>query len=52
MVYGGLYGNRSVSGEVELVSLDPLNHPVPECLSLDSERALFQGAGAMTYTGM
>ena len=51
MVIGGL--NGSYLDDVELVSIDPLLHPVPDCLSQLNPLPALTGAsaGALDYLG-
>ena len=51
MVIGGF--NGSYLDEVELVSIDPVLHPVPECLSQLNPLPALTGAsaGALDYLG-
>ena len=52
MVIGG-FSNGSYLDDVELVSIDPISHPVPDCLSqLNPLPELTGGsAGALDYLG-
>ena len=51
MVIGGF--NGSYLDELELVSIDPVLHPVPECLSQLNPLPALTGAsaGALDYSG-
>ncbi len=53
MVVGGFLENGDPTESVDLVSLDPINHPVPECLrTLRNHIGDYgQAAGAMLKKG-
>ncbi len=52
MVVGG-YGDNDWIDDVELISLDPVNHPVPECLRRlrNFPAAISAGGGAALKDG-
>ena len=53
MVVGGVDSDGNLVQENELVSLDPANHPVPECLRNLTQFYLpvRQGTGGLVYGG-
>ena len=51
MTIGGSNASETYIDDVELISLDSMSYPVPDCLTKLSGLAVTRAAGALDYSG-